>query len=42
MIEPAQELVDEITPPIYKSMSFGEFRKNFYEKGPKIEQILHS
>ncbi|XP_050907534.1 hyoscyamine 6-dioxygenase [Lathyrus oleraceus] len=42
MIEPAQELVDEITPPIYKSMSFGEFRKNFYEKGPKIEQVLHS
>jgi len=42
MIEPAQELVDETTPPIYKSMSFGEFRKNFYDKGPKIEQVLHS
>jgi isopenicillin N synthase-like dioxygenase len=37
IIEPAQELVDI---PIYKSMSFGEFRKSFYEKGPKIEQGL--
>lgn len=42
MIEPAQELVDGNNPPIYKSMSFGEFRKKFYDKGPKIEQVLQS
>jgi len=42
MIEPAEELVDENNPPIYKSMSFGEFRKKFYEKGPQIEQVLES
>jgi len=42
IIEPAQELVDGINPPIYKSMSFGEFRKKFYEKGPNIEQVLQA
>jgi hypothetical protein len=42
IIEPAQQLIDGITPKIYKSMSFGEFRKKFYEKGPKIEQVLQS
>ncbi|KAG4911763.1 hyoscyamine 6-dioxygenase [Glycine max] len=40
IIEPAQALINESTPAIYKSMTFGEFRRNFFQKGPKIEEEL--
>ncbi|XP_020237103.1 hyoscyamine 6-dioxygenase [Cajanus cajan] len=40
IIEPAQVLINGNTPPTYKSMSFGEFRRNFFQKGPKIEEEL--
>ncbi|KAL2335392.1 hypothetical protein Fmac_016605 [Flemingia macrophylla] len=40
IIEPAQVLINANTPPIYKSMSFGEFRRNFFQKGAKIEEDL--
>ncbi|XP_061366865.1 hyoscyamine 6-dioxygenase-like [Gastrolobium bilobum] len=42
IIEPAQDLVNGSTPPVYKSMTYGEFRKNFFNKGPKIEEELQS
>ncbi|XP_057443567.1 uncharacterized protein LOC130735670 [Lotus japonicus] len=40
IIEPAQCLMNETTLPVYKSMTFGEFRRKFFEKGPKIEEEL--
>ncbi|RDY02045.1 Hyoscyamine 6-dioxygenase, partial [Mucuna pruriens] len=40
IIEPAQVFINGNTSPTYKSMSFGEFRTNFFHKGPKIEQEL--
>ncbi|XP_027358867.1 protein DOWNY MILDEW RESISTANCE 6-like [Abrus precatorius] len=40
IIEPAQVLINENTPPLYKSMSFGEFRRSFFQKGPKLEEEL--
>ncbi|KAI4352387.1 hypothetical protein L6164_006645 [Bauhinia variegata] len=42
LIEPAQALVNGSTPPLYKSMTFAEFHKNFFHKGPKFEAELHS
>ncbi|XP_057447754.1 hyoscyamine 6-dioxygenase-like isoform X2 [Lotus japonicus] len=42
IIEPAQCLMNETTLPVYKSMTFGEFRRQFFEKGPKIEEELQA
>ncbi|KAK7316270.1 hypothetical protein VNO77_35180 [Canavalia gladiata] len=41
IIEAAQALINATTdPPIYKSMSFGDFRREFFQKGPKLEEEL--
>ncbi|KAE9612606.1 putative isopenicillin N synthase [Lupinus albus] len=42
IIEPARDLLNENNAPIYKSMTFGEFNLNFFNKGPKIESELQS
>ncbi|WVZ14995.1 hypothetical protein V8G54_012561 [Vigna mungo] len=40
-IEPAQALLKgSNTPPLYKSITCREFRANFYQKGPKVEEDL--
>ncbi|CAL0317328.1 unnamed protein product [Lupinus luteus] len=42
IIEPSKDLVNENNAPIYKSMTFGEFRMNFFNKGANIEAELLS
>ncbi|KAL9323574.1 hypothetical protein ACSQ67_008431 [Phaseolus vulgaris] len=41
IIEPAQALIKgNNTQPIYKSITCREFRANFFQKGPKVEEDL--
>ncbi|OIW12342.1 hypothetical protein TanjilG_32458 [Lupinus angustifolius] len=40
IIEPSNNMVNENDAPRYKSMTFGEFRRNFFNKGANIEAEL--
>lgn len=40
IIEPVS--MNGTATPIYRSMKFEEFRRNFFNKGPKIEDELYS
>ncbi|CAK8540767.1 unnamed protein product [Lathyrus sativus] len=40
IIEPAKSLTCSDSPPIYKSITFEEFLRNFMSKGPDIEPYL--
>ncbi|KAK7271838.1 hypothetical protein RJT34_28063 [Clitoria ternatea] len=40
IIKPVPVLINGTTPPVYKSLSFTEFRRRFFQKGPKFEVEL--
>ncbi|XP_054801555.1 protein DOWNY MILDEW RESISTANCE 6-like [Prosopis cineraria] len=42
IIEPAKALINGSTTTIYRSMTCAEFRRNFFNKGPKVEDELQS